>query len=118
MFSEPRNYLGDAYHGGYKVQMDFYGYLLSEMGHEVSEISYFLVCNANRKANQFAGKLDFEEVLIPYEWSSIWIPKSVNEMTELLNSEEVPEGNFSCKNCAYARQRSNYEALTTRRTIN
>ena len=107
---DPVSYLGDAYHEGYKIQMDFYGYLLSGMGFKVSAMSYFLVCNADRNANQFAGKLDFNEVLIPYQWYSEWIPKRVNEMIDLLNSDEAPKGNFSCKNCAYARQRSKFDA--------
>ena len=102
---EPWAYLSDVYHEGYKVQMDFYGYLLSEMGHDVSETFYFLVCNANRKADGFFGKLDFEEVLVPYKWSSNWMPEKVREMIDCMNSEEIPEANLSCKNCAYARQR-------------
>ena len=106
---EPWAYLSDVYHEGYKVQMDFYGYLLSEMGYEVSETSYFLVYNADRTATKFAGKLDFQEVLIPYSWNSEWIPEKVTEMIELLNSETVPEGNLSCNNCAYARQRALFE---------
>ena len=110
---DPMSYLGDAYHEGYKIQMDFYGYLLSGMGFMVSAMSYFLVCNADRNANQFAGKLDFNEVLIPYQWNSEWIPKRVNEMIDLLNSDDAPEGNFSCKNCAYARQRTHFDAPRT-----
>ena len=54
---EPWAYLCEVYHEGYKIQMDFYGYLLSEMGHDVSDTFYFLVCNANRKADGFFGKL-------------------------------------------------------------
>ena len=106
---DPKNYLDDVFHVGYKVQMDFYGYLLSEMGYNVSNTSYFLVCNADRNAMEFAGKLKFSEVLIPYIWNSEWIPFKVNEMIELLNSSDVPEGNISCKNCAYSRQRSIFE---------
>ena len=69
---EPWAYLSDVYHEGYKIQMDFYGYLLSEMGHDVSETFYFLVCNANRKADGFFGKLDFEEVLVLENSSLHW----------------------------------------------
>jgi len=71
---EPWAYLSDVFHQGYKIQMDFYGYLLSKMNFDVSETFYFLVCNANRNADGFYGKLDFEEVLIPYKWSAEWIP--------------------------------------------
>ena len=102
---EPWAYLSDVYHEGYKIQMDFYGYLLSEMGHDVSETFYFLVCNANRKADGFFGKLDFEEVLVPYQWNAQWIPKKVSEMIDCMNTEKIPESNVACKNCAYAWQR-------------
>ena len=87
------------------------------MGFNVSELSYFLVCNADRNAKQFAGKLDFNEVLIPYYWDSDWIPKRINEMIEVLNSEGTPDGNFSCKNCAYARQRSQFDAPVLARVL-
>ena len=99
------SYLSDVYHEGYKVQMDFYGYLLSEMNFDVSDTFYFLVCNANRKADGFFGKLDFEEVLVPYKWNTEWIPRKVSEMINCMNSEEIPESNVACKNCAYAKQR-------------
>ena len=89
--------------------MDFYGYLLSEMGFQVSEMSYFLVCNADRNAAQFDGKLSFSEVMIPYRWNSGWIPQKISEMISLLNTDNIPEGHLSCKNCAYAKQRATFE---------
>jgi hypothetical protein len=33
------------------------------------------------------------------------IEEKVFEMIKLLNSEELPESNLSCENCAYAHQR-------------
>ena len=39
----PDSYLADPYHEGYKVQMDFYAYLLPKMDFDVSETAYFLV---------------------------------------------------------------------------
>ena len=110
---DPESYLGDAYHGGYKVQMDFYAYLLQEMEETqdlgVAETAYFLVCNADREADGFDGKMNFSETLIPYSWNSDWIPRKVQEMIDLMNSNEVPPGNTSCKNCAYAKKRANFE---------
>ena len=47
------DYLSNVFHQGYKVQMDFYAYLLTEMDFEVSSISYFYVCNADRNAESF-----------------------------------------------------------------
>lgn len=99
-------YLSNVFHQGYKVQMDFYAYLLTEMRFEVSPTSYFYVCNADRNANSFDSKMKFYETLVPYEWDAGWIEEKVVEMIALLNSEELPEKNDSCENCAYAHQRS------------
>ena len=103
------DYLSHVYHQSYKVQMDFYAYLLTEMGFEVAPISYFYVCNADRNAPSFDSKMVFEETLVPYKWNSSWIEAKVYEMIGLLNSDKVPENNPSCENCAYALQRKNME---------
>ena len=89
--------------------MDFYAYLLSEMGLSVRPTAYFLVCNADRAADGFYGKLDFSETLIPYEWDIGWISDKVQEMIDLMNSTHIPPSNPSCKNCAYAKQRSQFQ---------
>ena len=99
------DYLSNVYHQGYKIQMDFYSYLLTEMGFKVSPKSYFYVCNAYRGAPSFDSKMDFEETLVPYEWDSSWIEEKVFEMIKLLNSDELPKSNLFCENCAYAGQR-------------
>ena len=105
----PELYLSNPYHEGYKVQIDFYVYLLQEMDFEVSKTAYFLVCNADRGAEGFFGKLNFSESFIPYEWDSDWIPGRASEMIDLMNQNDVPEGNPSCRNCAYAKQRAAIE---------
>jgi hypothetical protein len=101
------DYLSNIYHQGYKIQMDFYSYLLTKMGFEVSPVSYFYVCNADRSAPAFDSKIFFEETLVPYEWDSTWIEGKVWEMIDLLNSKKVPASNPSCENCAYVLQRDN-----------
>ena len=106
---EPISYLSSPYHEGYKIQMDFYAYLLTEMGFDVNETAYFLVCNADRSADGFFGKLDFSETLIPYQWNTDWIPSKLEEMMKTLNSDDIPLSNESCENCAYARERSIYD---------
>ena len=103
---DPASYLSDVYHEGYKIQMDFYSYLLNEMGFDVDPTAYFLVCNANRDADGFFGKMDFSETLIPYQWSIDWIPDRVQNMIDVMNSSKIPDSNPSCKNCAYAKQRA------------
>ena len=99
-------YLASPYHEGYKVQMDFYNYLLTNMGFQVGYLSYFLVVNADRAADGFHGRMNFSETLVPYQHNISWITLRVEEMIELMNQNEVPESNPSCENCAYAKQRA------------
>ncbi len=106
---DPESYLSDPYHEGYKIQMDFYAFLLQQMKFEVSKIAYFLVCNADRTAEGFFGQMNFSETLISYEWNADWIPGKISEMINVMNNNKVPDANTSCKNCAYARQRAVFE---------
>ena len=105
-YVEQKDYLEDPYHHGYKIQMDFYAYLLIQMGFKVKDTSYFLVCNANRTKNGFYGQMEFDEYLIPYKWNVNWIDKKVDEMIYLMNQHEIPQPNLSCNNCAYSNQYS------------
>ena len=101
---DSKEYLEDPYHEAYKIQMDFYAYLLSGMGFEVDKYSYFLVCNARREDREFNKKINFDEYLIPYKWSIDWIEDKLNEMVLLMNEDKIPTSNQSCKNCAYSDQ--------------
>ena len=103
------NYFDSPYHDGYKIQMDFYNYLLNLMGFKTSPISYFLVVNANRGAGGFYGKMEFIETIVPYENDFSWIDNEVQNMIDCMNSDQIPESHISCENCAYARQRKEYE---------
>ena len=106
---EPATYLNNVYHEGYKIQMDFYNYLLTCRGFQTSSISYFLVVNADRTAEGFNEQLKFSETLIPYKNDYSWIPDKVREMIVAMNSKDIPESHISCENCAYARERSALE---------
>ena len=64
-----------------------------------------------READGFNGEMKFQKVLIPYQRNSNWIHGKITEMIELLNDNNTPDANPSCKNCAYALQRSKYEML-------
>ena len=103
---QTEGYLANAYHQGYKVQMDFYNYLLTCMGHKVAPTSYFLVVNANRGAEGFYGNMNFSETIVPYNHNISWIPDKVEEMIKVMNSKKLPVGNESCEVCAYSRERS------------
>jgi len=100
------DYLAGVYHQNYKIQLDFYSYLLTKMGFDVSPVGYFYVCNADRGAPAFNGQMMFQETLVPYEWSIDWIDPKVWEMIDVLNSYNLPKQNPPCENCAYAHQRA------------
>ena len=103
---ETESYLAGVYHQSYKIQMDFYNYLLQGMGYKTSATSYFLVVNADKTVDGFNGNMKFSETLIPYKHNTLWIPKKVRDMIQLINKETVPESHESCENCAYAKARS------------
>ena len=84
--------------------MDFYAYLLLGMGFELDSTSYFLVCNAKRDDDSFDKTLNFDEYLVPYLWNVDWLENKIEEMLNVMNSQEIPESNVSCKNCAYSEQ--------------
>ncbi|MCL0043400.1 PD-(D/E)XK nuclease family protein [Dehalococcoidia bacterium] len=102
----PRFYLAGTYHQAYKTQLDVYAYLFQGMGFHVSPTSYFYVVNAKRDADGFHAKMEFQETLVPYNWSSDWIEPEVQNMQSVLDSEIVPPPTDACENCAYANQRN------------
>ena len=53
--------------------------------------------------------MHFEEVLIHYEVKTDYIDDHVQSMIDTMNSENLPEANESCENCAYARMREQLE---------
>jgi hypothetical protein len=106
---EPISYLNNVYHEGYKLQMDFYNYLLNCRGFKTSSISYFLVVNADRTAEGFYEQMKFSETLIPYKNDVSWIPKKLREMIKTMNSNTVPDSHESCENCAYSKVRTEYD---------
>ena len=90
--------------------MDVYAYLLTKMGFPVSPTAYFYVCNGDRNALEFNGQISFTETLVPYDWDTNWIDRRLVDMTSVLNSNELPDSNPACENCAYARQRATMES--------
>ena len=99
-----KEYLEDPYHKGYKVQIDFYSYLLTSMGFDVHPTSYFLVCNAIRTTNNFNKVMKFDEYLIPYDWNNDWVEEEIDNMIKTMNYDKIPEANPCCRNCAYSEQ--------------
>jgi hypothetical protein len=79
------------------------------MGYKTSATSYFLVVNADKTANGFHGNMKFSETLIPYKNDISWIATKVRDMINTMNQKIIPDSHESCENCAYARERTNYD---------
>jgi len=101
---DKQDYLDDPYHEGYKLQMNFYAYLLKGMGFDVHPTSYFLVCNAKRDDDGFHKIMNFDEYLVAYNWTIDGLEEQIDAMVALMNQHEIPEPNECCKNCAYSDQ--------------
>ena len=100
-----KNYFESPYKSSYKTQLDFYAYLLIEMGFNVSSDSYLYICNAINENKGFNGKMIFDEILIHHTIDTAYIEKEITKMIKVLNSDEIPDSNESCENCAYSMRR-------------
>ena len=105
---QKESYLNGVYHQSYKMQMDIYVYILRQMNFEVSNISYFMVCNGNKNIDCFDAKMSFDIKLIDYEVNTDWIKEKLIEMKKTMDSIDIPERTMHCENCAYLEQGSKY----------
>ena len=101
-------YLDSEWRYSYKIQMDIYVFILRKMKFDVSDITYFYVCNAEKKKDKFNNKIDFEVSLIPYKTNTGWIDEKIVEMKKVLNYEKIPDINIDCEKCAYLKGGSNF----------
>ena len=107
-------YFEKGYRESYKTQLDFYAYLMKGMDdlkYEISSDSYLYVVNGLDVEEGFNAKIKFSETLIHHEIKTDYLDDEIQNMIDVINSTNVPQGNKSCKNCAYARQRSKTDTL-------
>ena len=86
---------------GYKRQMEIYQWLFRKNGFKVSDTGYFVYCNGKTDVEAFDGKLEFDVTLIPYKGNDSWIEKTVYQVNECLNSNQVPKAASDCDYCNY-----------------
>ena len=98
---------------GYQRQLDFYFYLLKQQNlkETISNDAYLLVVNARGLEDKFDNKLLFESTLVHTKVKDDALENEIQEMIDVFNTDNVPESNKLCKNCAYARQRSVIDKL-------
>lgn len=98
---EPITALAQAWHGGYKRQMEIYQWLLRQNGHSVSSTGYFVYCNGRTDLVAFDGKIEFDITLISYVGTDSWIPSSLLALRRCLDGATIPLPGADCDYCAY-----------------
>jgi len=101
-------YLRSEWHLSYKLQMDIYVHILRKMNFNVSDLSFFYVCNGEKINNSFENKMDFKTTLVPYRVDTSWIEPKLLEMKEVLNLDSPPNILPTCEKCAYLKGGKNY----------
>jgi len=96
--------LDGEYKDKLKREVEIYQWLFRKNGFSVSEVAYFVYCNANTDREAFDGKLEFEVQIIPYKGNDEWIEPTLLEIKKCLEKEEIPSASPSCPYCRYRQQ--------------
>ena len=86
---------------GYKRQMEIYQWLFRKNGFKVSATGYFVYCNGRTSQESFDGKLEFDIKVIPYVGSSDWVDTAIEDISDCLNSDSLPQSSPECVYCGY-----------------
>lgn len=98
---EEINALDEDWHDGYKRQMEVYQWLLRQNDFKVSRTGYFVYANGIKDKKAFDGKLEFDVTLIAHEGDDSWVEKTILDIKECLESENIPRVGEGCEYCAY-----------------
>ena len=93
--------LEDEYKQGYKLQAEFYQWLLKQKGYKVNKTAYFVFCNGLKDRAAFDGKLEFDVTVIPYDGNTDWVEKTIVDIKRCLDSQIVPSQSAKCELCDY-----------------
>jgi CRISPR/Cas system-associated exonuclease Cas4 (RecB family) len=93
--------LEDQWKQWYKKQAEFYQWLFRRNGFDVSELAYFVFCNATKDRAAFDGKLEFEVTIVEHKGDDSWIEPTVSAIKDCLESSVPPASNPDCEYCAY-----------------
>ena len=86
---------------GYKTQAEIYQWILRKNEINISNIAYFVYCNALQDEEKFDRKLDFQVKIIEYKGDDSWVSDAILEIFSILNSDLVPTANNNCELCGY-----------------
>lgn len=102
--------LDKEWQDGYKRQMEVYQWLLRQNGLKVSDTGYFVYCTGKMDRNAFDKRIDFDVNLIAYTGSDSWVEKTLFEIKDCLEQNEIPQSGKNCDHCAYWNARKKFES--------
>lgn len=95
--------LDDEYKSGYKRQMEIYQWIFRKMGFDVSSTGYFVYANGIKDRDLFDNKLEFDLTVLTHVGDDTWVGPAIQEIKNLLDSEDLPEPGEKCEYCEYRR---------------
>jgi len=87
---------------GYKRQMEFYQWLLRQLGFKVAKEGWFVYCNGIKDKPAFNQRLDFTVAMLPYVGNDDWVEPTLLNIKDCLNSDDIPHAAEDCEYCAFA----------------
>jgi len=98
--------LDDWWKASYKRQMDFYIWVMRQLGLDTSDIGYFLYCDGDRFTeaqflHQNHATMQFKMTLLAYESDLSWIEPTLIKIKRLLDTEECPDHAEKCEYGAF-----------------
>lgn len=93
--------LDDQWKQWYKKQAEFYQWLFRKNGFKVSDMAYFVFCNAAKDREAFDGKLEFRVSIVDYRGDDSWVEPTVLSAKKCLESNICPQSNPDCEYCSY-----------------
>lgn len=85
----------------FKRQAEIYQWLLRKNDLKVSDVAYFVYCNALKDKPAFNNVLHFSASVIPYNGNDCWVEPAIMQAYECLQSNIIPASNESCEYCQY-----------------
>jgi hypothetical protein len=102
--------LAEAWHAGYRRQIEIYQWLLRQHGFQVSPTAYWVVANGVSMGQRFDEALRFRMTVIPYEGSDHWVENHLVAARNCLMRATPPPSQKECVYCDFAARRSRVAA--------
>jgi len=93
--------LDGEYRQAFKRQMEIYQWLLRQLEFKVSDVGYFVYCNADKAKESFDGRLEFAMEVIPYRGEGSWIENTIIAAHDCLQKDAPPDCSAKCEYCHY-----------------